>query len=445
VAVAALVGSVVCVAASVAATLHVPWEYPTISVALDVASAGDTVLVAPGTYTDTTILQYRREGGDGTFTVMGLLKDGVVLKSEAGPETTILDMSGATIEGWGIYLPGYDLNSGGTVIEGFTFAPPQPGTTGMTLTFSAGGVTTIRNCHFSGFDMSGSESYGGALFVSLSQVAIEDCTFEDCAAYSGGAIWAGDSLVWLDRTTFTRCTSLTGALTSLTVSVSNGRLVVNRCEFLENDAPEGAGGAIWMGSSGYASLTIAESWFADNVADYGGAVLAGGTGDKLVSGCVFVGNVSHISGGALSIGDSSVEVSHNTFYGNVESGGKPTASALRISGSCRIGHNIFSSNSGSPAVALVNGTNLVDEACNSFWSNPDGDVDGFVPAPTDIFVDPLFCDAKNDNFTLSSSSPCLPSGNEDCGLIGALGQGCGSVSIDRTSWGRLKSMYRGLE
>jgi hypothetical protein len=65
--------------------------------------------------------------------------------------------------------------------------------------------------------------------------------------------------------------------------------------------------------------------------------------------------------------------------------------------------------------------------------------------PGDVVADPLFCDPENGDFTLSSQSPCLPGNHPDgvdCGLIGAFGQGCGPVSIEKLSWGRIKGMYR---
>jgi hypothetical protein len=61
-------------------------------------------------------------------------------------------------------------------------------------------------------------------------------------------------------------------------------------------------------------------------------------------------------------------------------------------------------------------------------------------------ADPLFCEAADPDFTLHSSSPCLPGNHPDgadCGLIGALGQGCGPVSVERESWAGIKSRYRG--
>jgi hypothetical protein len=80
--------------------------------------------------------------------------------------------------------------------------------------------------------------------------------------------------------------------------------------------------------------------------------------------------------------------------------------------------------------------------CNVFWDNPGGEVSGFSLSPTDRVIDPVFCDPENGDVTLSPLSPCLPPNSLGCGLIGALGEGCGVVSIRPESWSVIKSRYR---
>ena len=59
-----------------------------------------------------------------------------------------------------------------------------------------------------------------------------------------------------------------------------------------------------------------------------------------------------------------------------------------------------------------------------------------------INTDPLFVDAANDDYHLSSISKCLPANNWCGALIGALGEGCGPVSLEPLSWARIKAGYR---
>ncbi len=58
-------------------------------------------------------------------------------------------------------------------------------------------------------------------------------------------------------------------------------------------------------------------------------------------------------------------------------------------------------------------------------------------------ADPMFCGAGN--YYLQSDSPCAPGNHPDgidCGLIGPLPVGCGPVSVEATTWGRVKAMYQ---
>jgi hypothetical protein len=89
----------------------------------------------------------------------------------------------------------------------------------------------------------------------------------------------------------------------------------------------------------------------------------------------------------------------------------------------------------------VSGANVIP-GCNVYWNNAGGNVTGFTMASTSREVDPLFCDGPNGDFTVQDSSTCLPANSLGCGLIGAFGQGCGTVSIQQGSWGSIKGGYR---
>ncbi|MDD4857397.1 MAG: hypothetical protein PHD74_04735, partial [Candidatus Krumholzibacteria bacterium] len=65
-----------------------------------------------------------------------------------------------------------------------------------------------------------------------------------------------------------------------------------------------------------------------------------------------------------------------------------------------------------------------------------------------ISVDPQFCagdPSGSGDFFLQSDSPCAPGNNPDeasCGLIGAYPVGCREDSVERASWGAIKSLFR---
>jgi hypothetical protein len=89
------------------ATIHVPADQPTIQDGVDAALPGDTVLVADGIYT-----------GDGNRDIVFGGK-GIVLKSENGPEVTIIDCEGSeSTPHRGFYFrSGEDSTA---VVDGFT-------------------------------------------------------------------------------------------------------------------------------------------------------------------------------------------------------------------------------------------------------------------------------------------------------------------------------------
>jgi hypothetical protein len=85
---------------------------------------------------------------------------------------------------------------------------------------------------------------------------------------------------------------------------------------------------------------------------------------------------------------------------------------------------------------------MITSSCNVYWDNPGGNTVNFPLGATDRVIDPVFCDPENADLTLSPLSPCLPPNSLGCGLIGALGEGCGIVSIAPESWSLIKSKYR---
>ncbi len=59
--------------------------------------------------------------------------------------------------------------------------------------------------------------------------------------------------------------------------------------------------------------------------------------------------------------------------------------------------------------------------CDDWWANAGGATSGVTPAPTDVELDPLFCDEAARDLHLSAISPLLALA---CGPVGALGVGC---------------------
>jgi hypothetical protein len=150
-------------------------------------------------------------------------------------------------------------------------------------------------------------------------------------------------------------------------------------------------------------------------------------------------NGSVENGGAVS-GVKNVTIANCTFFANTLTAptfGGGVAAYLSQSGTNRTLNNVIVGTAGAQAVVAPAG--LVTD-CNVYWDTPDGI--GVPLAATDRVIDPLFCDPTNGDLTVHAGSPCLPANSGGCGLIGALGQGCGTVAVEGTSWGRIKATYR---
>jgi hypothetical protein len=80
--------------------------------------------------------------------------------------------------------------------------------------------------------------------------------------------------------------------------------------------------------------------------------------------------------------------------------------------------------------------------CNDSFGNTGLDYTFLPSTGGNLSVDPLFCNAGAGNYTLEESSMCLPGQNARAVQIGALGQGCDTTPVTRTSWGALKGRHR---
>jgi hypothetical protein len=98
------------------------------------------------------------------------------------------------------------------------------------------------------------------------------------------------------------------------------------------------------------------------------------------------------SGPGFSIAAPNADITNNIAYGN-------------------LGVGLSYLGAGTPSLA-----------CNDWFANTGGATSGTLPGPTDLAVDPLFCDQGQNDVHLSAGSPLL--GASDCGPIGVLGQGC---------------------
>ena len=244
---AAMMALLVC-GVTTAATINVPADYTTIQAAVDAASNGDEILVAPGTYTGT---------GDEVVDTLG---KAITIKASGTPEETIIDGEGARRVVQCAGGEGAD-----TIIEGFTIT---------------GGSA---------------DDNGGGIYCYNSSPTITDCTISDnTAAYYGGGIDCN----YYSSPTITGCT-----ISGNTANDSGGGIscrdysspTITGCTISGNTAADSGGGI----SCSDSSLTITDCTISDNTANDSGGGIYCYDSNPTITGCTISGNTA-ISGGGIS-------------------------------------------------------------------------------------------------------------------------------------------------
>jgi parallel beta-helix repeat protein len=444
-------------ASAAAATLNVPSPtYPTIQDAINAATDGDEVVVAPGTYNEKINLlgkaiRVRSSDGPDVTIIDGTgLNDSVVkCVSGEGPDT-VLD--GFTItDGTGVPNPFGDFVGGGM----YNFNNSSPTVTNCTFSDNTadlgggmynthGSSPTLTNCTFSGNTAYGS---GGGLFNSGGSLTVTDCTFSGNSATSaGGGMLNNNSSPTVTNCTFSRNTA-TGLFGGGGMFNTHGSSpTVTNCTFSGNTVNSRGGG---MFNTNASSPTVTNCTFSGNTANAsnarGGGMYNFNNSSPTVTNCTFSGNTVNSRGGGMFNNNSSPTVTNCTFIGNTanaqggglfNSGGSPTVTNCTFSGNTApFGGGMYSSNEfggqSNPTVLNCilwdNGPNQIADVLGAVTTVSYSDVQGGFPGTGNINADPLFVDADgldetlgtaDDNLRLLAGSPAIDAGDNTAVPIG---------------------------
>ena len=334
-------------------------DYLTLRDGIEAAVDGDTVRVAPGTYTgpDNRDLDFAGKA--------------IVVASECGPEDTVIDcgsaarafdfhsaepmtarLSGFTIangsatNGGAIFCrctsrPTIDdcvftanwatddggalcvVSAAGPFLENVTFEANESGLRGGAIC-TAGGRTVLNGCSFTG----NSAAYGGALMLSYDMyVFIDACDFSGNSALEGGAIFDYGSSPSITASTFTDNHGYgpTNYRFGGAVCIINSNYaVITDCVFERNEIHgfSGFGGGLAVHVAG---ATVTSCVFSSNTATgeevgCGGGVYCynqdgGGGPAASFDDCVFIGNRGD-QGGGMCCQNTRAPIRHCTFFGN---------------------------------------------------------------------------------------------------------------------------------
>jgi hypothetical protein len=228
-------------------------DFPTIQAALDAASAGDSVVVSPGTY---------KGVGNRGLDFGG--KD-LVLIGEGGPQVTIIDCEQ---QDRGLYFHTEETND--AIVKGFTI-------TNGVMSLDGGGIycrlssPSIVDCHIR--RNSGGE--GGGIACTGSSARVVDCLISENEGEGGGGL-----------------------------GIRGSNVMVERCTIMGNESTAVGGGLfVWLGST----VRMEDCVITGNV---GGAALFGSTLESL--GCTIAGNRS----GGLFLESSTGTLKRSVLWGN---------------------------------------------------------------------------------------------------------------------------------
>lgn len=272
-------------ATATADDLHVPSEYATIQSAIDAASAGDAVIVAPGVYNE----------------ALNLLGKEITLRSAAGADVTTLDGTGLMVS----ILTATSGETFQTVVEGFTFRD--------------GRGTQAANC------ITANGWVGGAIYVRNSRLTVRACAFVENGVSlgyemtAGGAIYARDADLRISECEFLGNGGFGNTGDGIhsggaVYACADSRLDVDACLF-DGNGPAGHGGGLNIVSG---DLNLTNTTFTNNNGSHGGGlrIVCTSNSNHAVQDCHFEGNVSSHGGGLRASCEGALTVERCTFVRN---------------------------------------------------------------------------------------------------------------------------------
>jgi predicted outer membrane repeat protein len=418
--------------------IHVPDDQQTIQMGIVFAANGDTVLVAPGTYTGT---------GNKNIDFYG---KSITLLSENGWENTTIDLED---NGRAFY---FHLNEDSTsVVSGFRiyngYVPDEGG--GIYIEYSS---PKIINCKIESCYAGDDAGKGGGFFINTNGgLIIENTIIENCGHNTqtdkggGGYVFEGSLIVrnsifrnnYMDQYGGGLYLHYTSTPTQIIESSfqNNGypdqssggngiyteyaQLVLDNTSFLNNNG-YGSGGAIYLDSGGTGNSYISNCQFISNGFDdlggNGGAIFYSGGSDSLfITSSLFKDNIVSYNignGGAIySYGYISLvncEVTNNTAFrypgiytNNIEVNFSTITNNTSNNGSLGGGADIYLSNSNFQSI-LTN--SIIDSYSNYGDSAP-------PPIVENIFNDGAtaakFIDQDHGGYRINIHSPCIGMGS----------------------------------
>jgi parallel beta-helix repeat protein len=354
--------------AAAATVLHVPVDYPTIQSAIDAAAAGDTVLVAAGTYNERIDFQSKA----------------ITVASESGAASTIIDGGGIGV------VVTINANTGETpALRGFT----------------------VRNGGGNGFP-------DGAIDTTGGPALIENNTITANRFCDDGAVSAAFSAATIRSNVISNNTQVcSGGVGGAGIAIRGaGTVQVLNNLITGNSHTQAAGG---VGLFGAGTPTISGNVIKDNVGWFGAGMSLFNSSDALITNNIVVGNQGAQGGGiyiSVPYGARGPLVVNNTIAANRANTGL-AAYATGFDAQTSLVNNVLVGD-GAGSIVECDGTYdpngpiiRFNDVYNSGTGAAYGGVcTGQTGVNGNISADPLFVDAVNADFHIRRGSPAVDAG-----------------------------------
>ncbi len=320
-------------------------------------------------------------------------------------------LKGAANEWGGIRISGGDSSSFAylRISDGHADGSSSGDTGGAVYSTGPGTRLAMKHCVIA---QNEAVNAGGGLFnCESAEVSLNSCTFRNNTASSGGGLYNyGPATVALENCMIRGNGGKTADASGggLQNSVDGAIMTLFDCTVTGNDAY--SGGGLYNGSG--ATATLNECTIQGNTTTSTGGTGAGvhnRDADATITKCLFVRNMSEDDGGAVfNTGENAaLNLMRCTLSGNQSDSDNNGGALLNTgNGTAEIQDCIVWGNGPITSIYASSGEVAVSYSCIEM-----GITHNVSDSGGNIAADPLFTDAPNADYTLTSGSPCIDAGD----------------------------------
>ena len=372
------------------AILFPEFEFPTIQAAINHAQDGNSIEVAPGTYT-----------GPGN-TDIDFLRKAITVYSEKGPAQTIILCQD---DQRGFYF--HNAEEPNSVLRGFTINNGKKAGSGIP---SESGSWTQSSAY----------PIGGGIYCEFSNPSIVDCTIKQCSTEFGGGIGLVGAAPFIADCIVQNCNAVASGAGIALIRDSNAVVINSLIQYnFVNSGGKGAGVYCDQSKALLSNCEIRSNGPVNNNSAItgGGIYISGAYTDIQLQKCLIADNIAY-DGAGIYTDSINVPTIYKPNVGNI-----PAAACLVSLTNCTIANNqlkplqatkgggVHSLNSNTIISSSIIWGNQGQNVLSDNTSYPDylvfdisySDVQGGYPAGQgNINVDPLFASSAGGDYHLKS-------------------------------------------